>query len=417
MKIITTADWHIGNMFHGIDRLPEHRHFMKWLLARIEEEKPDLLLVAGDVFDNSNPSAQAQTEYYDFLSQLAEVAPQMVTVVTSGNHDSGMRLQAPQKILRKSRIEIRGAVERWADDEDLHYDIDSLIVPVDCADGMQVAVIAVPYLRSNVVANFGAAGFIKLAAQRCREMYPDRRQIMMAHMYAKGAEIAARDASEKIVIGGEEEVSLGGWDEHPLFMVSGHIHKRQHIWGTDWARYPGSVLPMSFAEKNYKHGVDLVEITEDGKIAVKQLEYPLQHILVSLPADGEECDVKELKKQIKTLPLLPEGGMPDENAVYLELKVTMDNVSNTAIHELEEAVGERNAVLCKIQKLLPSVQVANAVTSTRYNSVDEIVNRDIMDVLRESYVLKHQCELSSRQEELLQSVLAKMESNLKETES
>ncbi len=80
------------------------------------------------------------------------------------------------------------------------------------------------------------------------------------HMYAEGSDIAKKDASEKIIIGGQEEVDLEGWNDHPDYMTCGHIHKRQHIWNTDWARYTGSILPMSFAEKDYTHGIDLITI-------------------------------------------------------------------------------------------------------------------------------------------------------------
>lgn len=64
----------------------------------------------------------------------------------------------------------------------------------------------------------------------------------------------------EIIIGGQEEVDLEGWNDHPDYMTCGHIHKRQHIWNTDWARYTGSILPMSFAEKDYTHGIDLITI-------------------------------------------------------------------------------------------------------------------------------------------------------------
>ena len=75
-----------------------------------------------------------------------------------------------------------------------------------------------------------------------------------------GAEIAADDASERIIVGGSEQVTLCGMNDRPDYLTCGHIHKRQHIRDTDWARYSGSVLPMSFAEKSYTHGVDLVDI-------------------------------------------------------------------------------------------------------------------------------------------------------------
>ena len=75
MKILATSDWHLGNLFHGNDRLPEHKHFLKWLLEQIAEQKPDALLIAGDIFDNGNPSAAAQTVYYEFLADATQLCP------------------------------------------------------------------------------------------------------------------------------------------------------------------------------------------------------------------------------------------------------------------------------------------------------------------------------------------------------
>lgn len=80
MKILATSDWHLGNLFHGNDRLPEHKHFLKWLLEQIAEQKPDALLIAGDIFDNGNPSAAAQTVYYEFLADATQLCPNMQVI-------------------------------------------------------------------------------------------------------------------------------------------------------------------------------------------------------------------------------------------------------------------------------------------------------------------------------------------------
>ena len=83
MKILATSDWHLGNLFHGNDRLPEHKHFLKWLLEQIAEQKPDALLIAGDIFDNGNPSAAAQTVYYEFLADATQLCPNMQVIITA----------------------------------------------------------------------------------------------------------------------------------------------------------------------------------------------------------------------------------------------------------------------------------------------------------------------------------------------
>ena len=95
MKIIATSDWHLGNLFHGNDRLQEHRHFFRWLLDCIIEEQPDALLVAGDVFDNGNPSAAAQSAYYELLADMTKVCPDMQIVITAGNHDQPIVWRLP----------------------------------------------------------------------------------------------------------------------------------------------------------------------------------------------------------------------------------------------------------------------------------------------------------------------------------
>lgn len=112
MKILATSDWHLGNLFHGNDRLPEHKHFLKWLLEQIAEQKPDALLIAGDIFDNGNPSAAAQTVYYEFLADATQLCPNMQVIITAGNHDSASRLEAPRPLLTRYHVEIRGNVRK-----------------------------------------------------------------------------------------------------------------------------------------------------------------------------------------------------------------------------------------------------------------------------------------------------------------
>lgn len=415
MKIIATSDWHIGNLFHGNYRLPEHKHFLKWLLNQIEEQKPDALLVAGDVFDNSNPSADAQSAYYGFLADATQSCPSMQIVITAGNHDSASRLEAPRALLTRHKVEIRGNVHRnWIKNEDgglWEVDYDDLMIPLKGEDGKQVVVLAVPYLRSDVVQNAnysaGVNSFLRELTQKASEEYPNTSLVMMAHMYTKGADIAERDASEKIVIGGQEEVNMEGWEEHPDYLTCGHIHKRQHIWNTNWARYTGSILPMSFAEKDYHHGVDLISIDGDHKPKVEFLEYEPQHKLCILPNDGEELTPKKLLKRIQSeLADRGEDGKLGEDFVYLVLKVKMDKVSNDDIKEMEALVNTKNAVLCKIQKIIPTLDLSTITGHQQIQSIDDILNRDPLDTLQETFAVKHGMEMTEHQQQMLKKLLS-----------
>ena len=413
MKIICTSDWHLGNLFHGNDRLPEHRHFLSWLLARIKEQHPDALLIAGDIFDNGNPSAAAQSAYYEFLADATETCPDMNVVIIAGNHDSASRLEAPRALLTRHKVEIRGNIHRsWVANEDggnwvINYD--DLMIPINGGDGSQAIVLTVPYLRSDVVQNAnyseGVNTILRELTAKAREKYRDSPLIMIAHMYAKDADIAKSDASEKIVIGGQEEVNMQGWDEHPDYFACGHIHKRQQIKNTDWAFYSGSVLPMSFAEKDYHHGVDLVTIENGTKPQIEFLEYEPQHKLMVLPETDEELTPKKLEKRINAELQDRTEDKLDDNFVYLVLKVTLEKVNNDAIKELEALIGTKNAVLCKIQKIIPELDITTISGSQHLQSIDDILNRDPLDTLKETFAVKNGKEMTDHQEKMLTDLL------------
>ncbi|MCF0235373.1 MAG: exonuclease subunit SbcD, partial [Bacteroidaceae bacterium] len=94
MKIIHTADLHLGNVFHQHSRTAEHQHFLDWLRQTLTSEAADALIISGDVFDTHNPSAEAQRMLFDFLLQATEENEGLQIVVVAGNHDAGARLEA-----------------------------------------------------------------------------------------------------------------------------------------------------------------------------------------------------------------------------------------------------------------------------------------------------------------------------------
>ena len=444
MKILATSDWHLGNLFHGNDRLPEHKHFLQWLLVQIAEQKPDALLVAGDIFDNGNPSAAAQTVYYEFLADATQLCPNMQVIITAGNHDSASRLEAPRPLLTRYHVEIRGNVRKiWKQGESEDdaktgghwiYSFEDLIIPVTNEEGEEVIILAVPFLRSDVVQNAsysqGVNDFLRELTAEARKKYPGRKCIMMAHMYAKGSDIAKKDASEKIIIGGQEEVDLEGWNDHPDYMTCGHIHKRQHIWNTNWARYTGSILPMSFAEKDYMHGIDLITISSEEKkgddeikenrtneaetgncknkskdIKVDFLEYKPQHSLRILPENEEELTLKKWQKLIHSELSERMNGELSDHFDYVMLKVKQEKLSNDDIKELENLVNEKDAVLCKIQRIVPQLDLSTIQGSQQITSIEDIVNRPPLDTLKEAFAIKHNAPMNERQEKMLSDLL------------
>ncbi len=413
MRIITTGDWHLGNLFHGNDRLQEHIHFLKWLENTIVDQQPDALLIAGDVFDNGNPSAAAQTAYYDFLAKITKTCPELQIVITAGNHDSASRLEAPRPLLSRYNVEIRGNLKRrWVTDKDgghWEFEYDDLLIPIKDKQGNQAIVIAVPYLRNDVVQNAsysdGVNQILRDLTTRAHELYPNTPTVMMAHMYAKGADIAKTDASERIIVGGQEEVDMGGWVDHPDYLTCGHIHKRQHIWNTDWARYTGSVLPMSFAEVNYQHGVDLVTIDSKHKPKVAFLEYEPQHKLRILPADDQELTPKKMEKLLKDELRERVDGKLSDHYDYLLLKVKLEKFDGDQLAALYEQIAQMDAILCKMQKIVPILDLTTIRGNQQITSVNDILERDPMETLKETFAIKHGADMTEHQEQMLKDLL------------
>ena len=344
IKILATSDWHLGNVFKGFDRQAEHVHFLEWLLATIDRERPDVLLVAGDVFDNSNPSAAAQRLYYDFLDRVTVAAPGMAVVIIAGNHDSATRLEAPRALLERRGVQVRGVVRRQADGQP---DWAELLVPVESRDGERAWIMAVPYLRDGDFARDagygeGAVGFIRsLAAyanQNCRK--PDEALVLMAHLYATGAEIA-EESSERLIVGGSEMVNMGQVSDAVTLAVIGHIHKRQRIGGSERMRYPGSALPMSFSERGYQHGADLWTISQ-GKCEELPRFIAYQPIRPLRSLSAEPLPLEEIKKRISELPDKVKEAGKEAPYPYLEIKVLLDgpdpdnDADNKALESVED---------------------------------------------------------------------------------
>ena len=112
MKILHTADWHIGQLFYEYDRTHEHQQFLNWLVETLINEQVELLLISGDIFDLSNPSAASIKMFYSFLNQAVKGNPYLQIIVTAGNHDSAARLESPKPLLESSNIHIIGVIEK-----------------------------------------------------------------------------------------------------------------------------------------------------------------------------------------------------------------------------------------------------------------------------------------------------------------
>lgn len=279
MRILHTADWHLGRTLEGRSRQEEHEAFVDELCAMVREERIDLVLIAGDVFDTGNPSAAAEELYCDALARLGENGRRAVVVI-AGNHDSPDRLTAVQALAQRhgatmfgypyddpgvytpgpDRVQRVAAGPGWAE----------LTVPgVDHS----AVVLALPYpsesrLRKLIADTLGeeelqrsysdqVKGWLGAAAGRFR---PDAVRLVTSHLYMAGG-VESDVVERPIQMGGAYTVHPGAVPENAQYVALGHLHRPQEIHGTAAVtRYSGSPISFSFNETGYVKGVTVVEV-------------------------------------------------------------------------------------------------------------------------------------------------------------
>lgn len=349
IRILHTADWHLGQTFFGYDRTQEHEHFLDWLAGVLTKNKIDVLIVAGDVFDVSNPSAASQRMFYRFIHRVTTENPRLQLVVVPGNHDSAARLESPLPLLQEMRTEIKGIVRK----QNGKIDYEHLLVELKNAAGeVEALCLAVPFLRQGdypVVETEGnpyAEGVKELYARLLKYALKKRTDgqalVAVGHLLATGSEIAEKDHSERIIIGGLESVSPESFPEQIVYTALGHIHKAQRVSGRENIRYAGSPLPMSFAEKHYHHGVVKVTLDEGWAVEIEKLEYTPLVRLLSIPAT-EAAAPDEVLDELRGLELPEDEPMP-----YLEVKVKLSEPEPMLRQQVEEILEGKPVRLARI---------------------------------------------------------------------
>lgn len=355
MKFIHTSDWHLGNTFHSHDRTAEFRHMLSWLLRLIETEQPDALLLSGDIFDTSNPSAQAEQFYYDFLLEATRLLPGLQIVATAGNHDSAGRIEAPAALLKSHNIYVRGYIHRTADDEP---DYDFHLLPLSRRGESEACcvVVAAPFLRvHDIPGSKTAEDALKTFFERCHKALrkSDFKRlpcISMAHYYAANAQISATDHSERLVVGGQDRIDHDVAGEYCAYAALGHIHKAQQVAAHTY--YAGSLLPLSFSEKGYRRGAWIVEIDEaDGTATVSQATYEPLRALISIPEQGY-CTTQEALKQLQALPERKKHDTEGEAWPYVEIKIAESQPEPAFAAEATRLLSDKAVRFCRITRQL-----------------------------------------------------------------
>ncbi|MGC4934626.1 exonuclease SbcCD subunit D [Gordonia sp. DT30] len=264
MRILHTSDWHLGRTFHGVELLDDQRQMLADIASVVAGESVDVVVVAGDVYDRSVPSADAVAVYDDGLAGIANAGAQIV--ITSGNHDSATRLGAASSFAAAGGLHLRTSVA----------DIDDPVLLSD--EWGEVAFYGIPYLEPDAVRRefgiddpCGHQGVLTAAMDRVRADADSRsvRSVVAAHAFVVGA--ASTGSERSISVGGVETVAAGTFSGID-YVALGHLHSPQEI--TPAVRYSGSPLPYSFGENTHRKGVWLVDLDAGGVAGVGLHELP-----------------------------------------------------------------------------------------------------------------------------------------------
>lgn len=353
MRLLHTSDWHLGHTLYDMSREAEHAAFLEWLLDSLEAHEVDALLVAGDIFDTANPSAEAQAAWYHFIARARRRCPGLDVVVIGGNHDSAARLDAPDPLFAALDVRVVGGLPKARG----KVDLERLLVPLRDARGKVGAwVAAVPYLRpADLPLPPGETG--DRLVEGVRTVYAEvlegaraRREkgqalVAMGHCYMVGTELSA--LSERKILGGNQHaLPVDLFPGDVAYVALGHLHKAQRVGGREGVRYSGSPLPLSLSEAGYAHQVLLVELDGEQLSSVRPLHVPRRVDMLRVPS-RDAATLEEVEAMLEALPAL-EPETPDWRRPYLEVCVALPRPEPALRRRVEAALEGRAARLVKL---------------------------------------------------------------------
>ncbi len=398
MKILHTADWHIGKKLQKHELKEDFDLFINWFCETIKNESIDVLLVSGDIFDLANPSSEARGQYYKALLQLRNLNCKII--LTGGNHDSPAMLDAPREILRNLDIEVIGG---------LPENIQQTLIPIKNKSGeIDLVVAAIPYLRDADLRKgseghtyqdrieaiqIGIEKTFLSAASLCQTLYPNIPAMAMGHLYAAGIEPS--ESERDIQIGNQAAFQASQFGDYFNYIALGHIHKPQRVTAKAPTFYSGSPLPLSFSERKDDKRVLIID-TEKGW-EPNSIEIPSFRKLIRVSGS-----LNELKQKLRELPL--HNGLDN----LIEVELIEDQYDATKIYDLDQLISNFTVAGYKIVKHRASFKQQLKGTSALYQNsqqLEDLKPRDVfIKLLEQNENDENRQEILSAFDEILEEV-------------
>ena len=362
MKLIHLSDLHLGKKVNEYSMLEDQEYILKKILNIIDDEAPEGVMIAGDIYDKSIPSAEAIQLFDNFLVQLAKRNLQVFVI--SGNHDSPERIAFGARIMDASGIHMSPV-----------YNGD--IMPFSMQDEYgTVDIYMLPFMKPAHVRRFfedeilSYTDAIKLVVSKLN-INSANRNVLITHQFVAGA---LRSESEEISVGGSDNVDASVFKPFD-YVALGHIHSPQNC-GSEKIRYCGTPLKYSFSEANDNKSVTVAELSEKGKVSYRTVELIPRHDLVELKGTYEELTSKPFY----------------ENTTWQE---DYTHITLTDEEDIPDVIGKLRTIYHRLMKL--DYDNKRTRSNMEISGASDVDSKSPMELFSDFYELQNNQPMNSEQ--------------------
>ena len=382
MKFFHLSDLHIGKQLHRYNLKEDQQVILKEVITYAKELRPDAIVIAGDIYDKSVPSAEAVNVFDEFLTDLSEITPEIPILIISGNHDSPDRLKYASEILKRHHIYLAGNVPERPEEH---------IEKVTLHDAYgEVDFYLLPFMKPAYVKNIFVDGTPETYSDAVKEIikrekidYKDKRNVLVSHQFYVGEKAESPETcdSEVFSVGGIDNVDIGSVKEFD-YIALGHLHGAQCI-GKPEIRYCGTLLKYSVSESTQNKSLTVVTLKAKGE--KPEIEnYPLHPL-------------RDVRKKKGTLDEIIKEAQETEKDDYISITLTDEIDPYKPKEQLE-----------RIFSHILEIRVDNQRTRTKLKEMDEeLVMKDPFTSFAEFYKEMQGREMNGEEETIMKEIFDK----------
>ena len=382
MKFFHLSDLHIGKQLHRYNLKEDQQVILKEVITYAKELRPDAIVIAGDIYDKSVPSAEAVNVFDEFLTDLSEITPEIPILIISGNHDSPDRLKYASEILKRHHIYLAGNVPERPEEH---------IEKVTLHDAYgEVNFYLLPFMKPAYVKNIFVDGTPETYSDAVKEIikrekidYKDKRNVLVSHQFYVGEKAESPETcdSEVFSVGGIDNVDIGSVKEFD-YVALGHLHGAQCI-GKPEIRYCGTLLKYSVSESTQNKSLTVVTLKAKGE--KPEIEnYPLHPL-------------RDVRKKKGTLDEIIKEAQETEKDDYISITLTDEIDPYNPKDQLE-----------RIFSHILEIRVDNQRTRTKLKEMDEeLVMKDPFTSFAEFYKEMQGREMNGEEETIMKEIFDK----------